>query len=206
MIPGSTTQAQSGQSSANLAAGHNKIIPPVLEKNIVSALAFFPELAHTPIRFVLKQKIKGSVMQAQPLFYTLLLPRRYRRYQINISTSFPLINARMPITEVPEKVMIGWIGHELGHILDYEGRTNGGLVSFGYRYLLQSSFVQEAERIADTLAVARGLGHHIIATKRFILDHASIPQAYKDKIARLYLSPDVILEQVQKLEAKAGQE
>jgi hypothetical protein len=30
-----------------------------------------------------------------------------------------------------------------------------------------------------------------------------LPQAYKDKIARLYLSPEVIVEQVKKLEEKA---
>jgi len=46
------------------------------------------------------------------------------------------------------------------------------------------------------------LGKYIIATKRFILDHAELPQAYKDKIARLYLSPDVIVEQIKKLEEK----
>jgi hypothetical protein len=62
--------------------------------------------------------------------------------------------------------------------------------------------VKEAERVADTYAVERGLGKYIIATKRFILDHAELPQSYKDKIARLYLSPDVIVEMVKKMEAK----
>jgi hypothetical protein len=44
------------------------------------------------------------------------------------------------------------------------------------------------------------LGQYLIATKRFILDHAELPQAYKDKIARLYVSPDEITEQVRLLE------
>jgi hypothetical protein len=96
--------------------------------------------------------------------------------------------------------MVGWIGHELGHILDYESMSNAGMVSFGYRYYFSPTYVKHSEMIADSLAVERGMGNYIVATKRFILDHAELPQAYKDKISRLYLSPDVIVEQVKKLE------
>ena len=146
-------------------------------------------------------------MQAQPVFTTLLQRRSKRRYRINISAHFKLIHCYMPITQIPDEVMIGWIGHELGHILDYESKSNSGMISFGYRYIFSPTYVKEAERVADTYAVERGLGKYIIATKRFILDHAELPQSYKNKIARLYLSPDVIIEQVKKLEeAKLAQQ
>ena len=180
----------------------HKTIPKELEANVLKALSFYPELKDAHIDFILKANIKNSVMQAQPVFRTLLRNKKNRRYRINISSWFKLVNTQMPIHEIPAEVMIGWIGHELGHILDYEGKTNGQLVSFGYQYLLSSKYVKKAEMVADTLAVQRGMGKYIIATKRFILDHADLPQAYKDKIARLYLSPDVILEQVRKLEEK----
>ena len=64
-------------------------------------------------------------MQAQPVFSTLLESKKNRRYRINISAHFKLIHSQMPILEIPDDVMIGWIGHELGHILDYEGKSNG---------------------------------------------------------------------------------
>lgn len=181
---------------------HNKQIPAVIQHDVLKALSFYPELKNTVINFIFKTNIRSSVMQAQPAFSTLLWKRKDRHYRINISTHFKLIHCNMPITEIPEEVMVGWIGHELGHILDYEHRSNAGIVSFGYRYLFSPAYVKEAERAADTYAVERGLGKYIIATKRFILDHAEIPQAYKNKIARLYLSPDVIVEQVKKLEEK----
>jgi hypothetical protein len=179
---------------------NNKQIPTVLEKNILKALSFYPELKDTIISFVFKSNIKSSVMQAQPVFLTLLNRRKNRRYRINISAHFKLVHSQMPITEIPDEVMIGWIGHELGHILDYERKSNAGMISFGYQYIFSPSYVKQAERDADTYAVERGLGKYIIATKRFILDHAELPQSYKNKIARLYLSPDVIVEQVKKLE------
>ena len=181
---------------------HHKIIPVAIEKNVLKALSYYPELKDARIDFIFKTNIKTSVMQAQPVFSTLLMRRAKRRYRINISVHFKLIHCNMPITEIPDEVMVGWIAHELGHILDYEQRSNTGIISFGYRYISSPAFVKEAERIADTYAVERGLGKYIIATKRFILDHAELSQSYKDKIARLYLSPDVIVELVKKLEAK----
>lgn len=76
------------------------------------------------------------------------------------------------------------------------------MVAFGYNYLRSGAYVRGVEEIADTYAVNHGLADYIIATKRFILDHAELPAAYKEKIARLYLSPDDIVEQVRKLEER----
>jgi hypothetical protein len=180
----------------------NKQIPISIEKNVLTALAFFPELKNAKISFIFKPNIKSSVMQAQPFFMSLIRRRKNRRYRINISAHFKLIHCDMPILEIPDEVMIGWIGHELGHIMDYESMTNVGLIKYGYRYYFQDRFVKHAEMMADALAVERGMGNYIVATKRFILDHAELPQAYKDKISRLYLSPDVIVEQVRLLEEK----
>ncbi|RYF87950.1 MAG: hypothetical protein EOO00_11875 [Chitinophagaceae bacterium] len=181
---------------------NNKKIPAIIEKNVLKALSFYPELKETKIDFVFKKRLKGSVMQAQPLFTSLLRRRTNRSYRINISAMFRLTHTVTPIHQLPDEIMIGWIGHELGHIMDYESRSNRGLVAFGYNYIRSGAYVKHVEVIADTHAVSHGLGAYIIATKRFILDHAELPQAYKDKIARLYLSPDDIVEQVKKLEER----
>lgn len=195
-----TTHGQQG--SELMQFRQNKTIPTLIENNVLKALSFYPELKDATVSFIFKKNIKTSVMQAQPVFTTLLGRRKNRRYRINISEHFKLLKSQMPIQEIPDDVMVGWIGHELGHILDYEGRSNLGLISFGYRYYFHSSFVKHAEMLADSFAVERGMGNYIVATKRFILDHAELPPAYKDKIRRLYLSPDVIVEQVRKLEEK----
>ncbi|MEZ0486024.1 hypothetical protein [Fibrella aquatica] len=178
----------------------NKHIPPVIEKNVLTALSFYPTLKDVPIRFVFKQRIKSSVMQAQPVFSTLLAGRKQRSYQINISALFRLTHTAIPIHQLPDAIMIGWIGHELGHIMDYENRSNLGMVGFGLGYVLSPAYVKKVEQIADAHAVQHGMGRYLVETKRFILDHAELPQAYKDKIARLYVSPEEIVEQVRLLE------
>jgi hypothetical protein len=178
----------------------NKTIPAVIEKNVLTALSFYPELRNTSIRFVFKQAIKSSVMQAQPVFSSLLTSRENRAYRINISALFKLTHTAIPIHQLPDAIMIGWIGHELGHIMDYESRSSLGMAGFGLGYVFSADYVKKVERLADNYAVNHGLGNYLVETKRFILDHAELPQAYKDKIARLYVSPEEITEQVKKLE------
>jgi hypothetical protein len=195
------TNNQHSEIAADLAVFRkNKRIPLVIEKSVLKALSFYPELHNTPISFGFKRSIKSSVMQAQPVFSTLLNRRKNRAYRINISALFKLTHTAIPIHHLPDAIMIGWIGHELGHIMDYESRSNIGMVGFGISYVLSSDYVKKVENIADTYAVNHGLGQYLIETKRFILDHAELPQVYKDKIARLYVSPEEITEQVKRLE------
>ncbi|KAA9357377.1 hypothetical protein [Larkinella humicola] len=200
MLPSKISRQNREITPALAEFGARKIIPAVIEKNVLIALSFYPELKNTAIRFVFKQRIKSSVMQAQPVFRTLLNQRKNRSYRINISAMFQLTHTAIPIHQIPDAILIGWIGHELGHIMDYENRSNLGLVGFGLSYVLSPAYVKKVERIADAYAVSHGLGHYLIETKQFILNHAELPQAYKDKIARLYVSPEEIVDQVKKLE------
>jgi hypothetical protein len=184
----------------------NKRIPKILENQILTALAHYPELKNTNIRFVFTRKLKSSIMAARPVVQTLLGPRHQRTYEILIKPVFKLRHSIQPIHLVSDEVLIGWIGHELGHIMDYEQRTTLRVAKFGLLYWLSKRYIHKAERVADTFAVNRGMGSYILATKDYILSHAELPQKYKDKIARLYLSPDDIMELVAKLEEKNSTE
>src|SRR5687768_15939745 len=123
----------------------NKKIPAVIRTNVLKALSHYPELKTTKIRFVFKKNIRKSVMQAQPVFGSLLKTRRHRAYQINISAMFRLTHNITPIHQLPDEILIGWIGHELGHIMDYESRSNVGMVAFGYKYLSSGAYIKQVE-------------------------------------------------------------
>ena len=196
-------QASKNPDSDLSAFKSNKTIPKVIENEVLKALSFYPELKETQIDFVFKRNIKRSVMQAQPKISTMFGTKR--GYNINISALFKLTTTAIPIHQIPADIMVGWIGHELGHIMDYENRSVTGMMRFGIGYLFSSTYIKQAERVADTFAVNHGLGSYIVKTKHFILNHACLSEKYKKKIARLYLSPDDIMEQLRKLEAAQQQ-
>lgn len=184
----------------------NKEIPKVIERLALRALSHYPELEHTYIRFIFSRKLKKSVMAARPVISTLLQSRDNRVYDILINPVFKLTQSIEPIHHLPEEVLIGWLGHELGHIMDYEQRTVWGVAKFGLMYWLSKRYIRKAERVADTFAVNRGMAPYILSTKEFILGHSKLSTRYKEKIARLYLSPDDIVELVSEMEKKTQPE
>ncbi|MCM8568238.1 hypothetical protein NE848_02545 [Gramella jeungdoensis] len=172
---------------------NNKIVPDVIWREAYVALSHYPELKDTPIEFRFKKNIKRSFMQAQPKIGGLFKKRNNRSYLIFINEEFRIEDEKFDISMVPSEVLVGWIGHELGHIMDYRERSGVNLIWFGLKYLTSKNYIREAERAADTYAVNHGLGEQIIATKDFILNHTRLSDTYKARIEDLYLSPDEIM-------------
>ncbi|WP_431162596.1 hypothetical protein [Flagellimonas beolgyonensis] len=178
-----------------------KSIPQSIAPEVNTALRHFPELKNVPIEFKFKKNIKKSVMQAQPSFNSIFKSKAERGYKILISEKFKIAGSEIKTVDVPSDVLIGWIGHELGHVMDYQQRSGLNLVGFGIRYVFLKDFIKSAERAADSFAVSRGMSEYIITTKRFILDNANISPTYKERIKQYYLSPDEIMEMVENQDA-----
>ena len=172
--------------------------PESISNEVMQALSFYPELARTPITFKYTDKRGTSVMLAQPVFKSLVKNKANREYVILIRQTFTIGGKTFNCKNIPSDVLIGWLGHELGHIMDYKGRSALNLTFFGLRYLVFEKHIREAERTADAIAVEKGMADYIIGTKEFILNHADLSEDYKDKIRKFYLSPEQIMELVKK--------
>lgn len=170
--------------------GVNKVIPDKMQEVILTALSFYPELIDTNIEFVLKDNIRTSVMQAQPKVRSIFHRKASRKYVVKMSRHMKLNHGKQDISTLPFEVLVGWIGHELGHIMDYKERSSLSMLGFGVKYVLFKSFVSGAEKTADLYALKHGLGDNIMETKNFVLNHADIPAEYKAKSKRLYMSPE----------------
>jgi hypothetical protein len=169
------------------------LIPEPIEKEAKIALSYYPELKDTPIEFRFKEGIKKSTMLAQPVFWSLFKSRKKRKYLILIDPYIEISGKKFKTIDVDKEIVVGWLGHELGHIRDYKNRSSLNLIWFGIRYLFSDSYIKEAERAADTYAVASGMEDYILKTKAFILDQADISEIYKQRIKKYYLSPDEIM-------------
>jgi hypothetical protein len=176
---------------------NNKYYPPELEEAVLKSLSYYPELAEVEIHFRYANRLRNSVMQAQPLLSGIFRKPAQRAYLIKISRQFKTGDERQQINELPFRVLVGWLGHELGHIMDYLHRSLPSLAGFGIGYIFSRNYMKGAERIADEYAVNYGMGEYIQATKNFILNHSGFSVRYKNKIRRQYLSPEEILALVQ---------
>lgn len=170
------------------------IVPENIRSEAEMAMSFYPELADTEIEFKYNNMVRKNFMQAQPKWKSLLNRRKHRAYIILISRVFKVENLRFSIDEIPNDVLIGWLGHELGHVMDYRSRSTFGMLCFGLKYLYSPAHIKEVERAADDYAVKHGMGNYILKTKDFILNHTSLSDAYKNRMRKFYLSPEEISE------------
>ncbi|MDP5078054.1 MAG: hypothetical protein NWQ19_08165 [Nonlabens sp.] len=170
------------------------IAPDSILQEAEKAMSFYPVLRDTAIEFKFNDMVRKNFMQAQPTYKSIFKSRKNRSYIILISKEFKVENEIFTIDEIPSDVLTGWLGHELGHVMDYRSRSTIGMLYFGLKYLYSHSHIQEVERAADDYAVRHGMGEYILKTKEFILNHTSLSEKYKQRMRRFYLSPEEILE------------
>lgn len=176
--------------------------PDELQEVVQRALAFYPDLQDTRITFKFKKHIHKSTMQAQPAFFSLFGPRKKRHYKVLISERFQISGKEFETRDIPPDILVGWFGHELGHIADYKQRSSFNLFFFGLAYLLSDRHIRSTERTADAVAVSRGMESYILKTKEFLLNHSSISPGYRQRILKYYLSPEEIMALVDEREAE----
>ncbi|PHK99996.1 hypothetical protein CGL56_02835 [Neolewinella marina] len=161
-----------------------------LKEWFAETLAAYPELHSRPI-YLRKVSMRYSTMRAQPVINWQFFRRALRHYRVDFSNHTE-VTVHVKVRELPKEVVVGWFAHELGHIVDYLNRPWRGMIAFGLGYAFWSRYMREAERRADTIAVDHGFGSEIQATKRYLINHATLPRHYKKRLRKYYLSADEI--------------
>lgn len=159
-----------------------------LEEEIKIAASHYPDLAGYKIIFDYKKIGRQSFMLAQPRLRSLIFPKRKRQFEIHINDTYFTQNPHFDDGRVPSEVLIGWLGHELGHVQDYIRRSSVNLMWFGFMYYFYPRFIMKAEIFADRNAVKAGLIDYLVTSKEFGRNTKYFPQDYIDKLNKLYPS------------------
>lgn len=133
--------------------GKNKIIPKEFELHILYALSFYPELKEVKITFRVKPAI--FLMETRMNFFSLFSGNRH--YVINIKKKFK----GFLLKHFSVKGLAGLIGHEIGHVLDYEHKSNIQLAGFAFKYIFPGSR-RKIELANDLRTFYHGLGDSMI--------------------------------------------
>jgi len=147
-----------------------------------------------------RKYLKDMTMRAQPVINGAFFRKDSRAYRVDIQ-DHTRINESVRVPDLPERVLVGWFAHELGHVMDYHHRSWSNLMKFGLGYWLFPTFRVGAERKADLYAIEYGFAEAIMATKQFLLEESSIPNRYKDRLTRYYMTPEEVEIVVKKQES-----
>lgn len=172
--------------------GANKSIPKEFEKQILTALSYYPELKDCQIEFI-RGNIK-TTMACRPTSKS--LTRRYNReYTITIDNNDE--GQGILLENVPYNAQIGVIGHELAHILDYENRSSVSIAGLGVDYA-RGNYPPEFEKQIDELTISRGLGWQLHDWADYVLNKSNASKNYKDFKRKIYLTPEEVKSRISK--------
>ena len=172
--------------------GVKKFIIPKYRLQILIALSFYPELKDVQIDFAYKNI--NTTMQCQPTINSLLKNSKME-YIIYINNNKEF--SGVLIDDVPFNAQIGLIGHEIAHVIDFEKGNRQDVISRGFDYLNESS-KKEYEFFVDSLTIAYGLGWQLYDWSYFSLNNSKSSQEYKNFKKRVYMTPELILEQIKR--------
>jgi hypothetical protein len=175
-----------------LELGSQKSIPKEFEKQILTALSYYPELKNIHIEFI-RSNIK-TTMACRPT--TASLTKRYNReYIITIDNDNE--SQGIILDDVPYNAQIGVIGHELGHIVDYESRSSVNIAGLGVNYAT-GHYSHDFEKGVDKLAIKKGLGWQLHDWADFVLNKSKASKEYKEFKRKTYLTPQEIKQEISK--------
>lgn len=128
-------------------------------------------------------------MQAQPVLNWSVFSREDRAYIIKVNDNQGAVKT-LDFSKMPADVQEGWIGHELGHIWDYQQRSTFSVLGLGVNYLLSQRFHQQVEIFADRIAVFRGLGEESADGMEYVFSATELSPAYLKNLQENYLSAE----------------
>ena len=172
--------------------GQNKIIPAELEIECLVALSFYPELKDVAIEF--KYGYLKSTMTSKPTVSSIFKRKDKRKYIILIQKPDAL-KTSLQISELSFNSIVGWIGHELGHILHYSHKTGIGMIFTGIKYAFPQ-YHKKMERFTDEITIQHNLGFALYEGSDYALNHSHITLRYKMRLQKFYLQPSEIIERI----------
>ena len=165
--------------------GTNKTIPVEIELECLAALSYYPELKNVKIIFQFGSPM--STMVSRPKLRSILRSGYEREYVITIRKPGTSKNG-LEWNELSFNSVIGWIAHELGHIVHYSHKTSGGVLFTGIKYAFPG-YRRRMERFTDNLVIQHDLGYALLEGTDYTINYSNAKPHYKKYMEKYYLSP-----------------
>jgi len=142
------------------------------------AKAQYPELEHTDINVTFH---KGWFFTMQASIQITSLLSRKRKYKINVNSRRENI-----LSQLSDEDILGWFGHELAHIINYERMSGPKFLMFTLRYILDFNFRFSVEKRVSAYAYNNGFAKELFGVWKKFLVINKINKKYQGYIIRNY--------------------
>ena len=127
--------------------GDNKSLPPGFELAGAIAYSAYPQLKDVSVDMILTPY--GPPMMADIDVWSLLGPRKFRKYQIKLNDTQNSFFDPILLRSLPFDAQVGILAHELGHVAYYHQLSALKIAKWGLCYMWEDDFRATHERTTD---------------------------------------------------------
>lgn len=173
----------------------NKQIPRSVEKPVLIALSYFPELKDTRIKFRIKKR--HTPLQTRATWAGLFKVQSIREYVITISDNTEPLLVPLLLKNVPFNAQIGAAGHELSHVADFSRYSFLRLLWHGIKNI-SPGYLDKFEFRTDSVCIAHGLGYQLLAWSENVRKKMNTKNwrgpdySHKPQNTERYMNPETI--------------
>lgn len=185
---------------------YRKQLPRGYELPALIALSHFPELKNIPIRFRIGPSFPP--LCTQPDLKTMFRRKGARSYVIIISNRTSRKLTPILFERMDQTAQVGILGHELGHVKDFSGRTTWQSLKMFFHHFSRT-YMDRLEFNTDRVAIEHGLGRELEAWSRFVRNTLQVsnwrgPAHLGENNSRYerYMNPDTIEKYISLLPAR----
>ena len=100
--------------------------------------------------------------------------------------------------ELSFNALVGWIGHEFAHLIDYSSMNNRELLGFIAAQVFDKREMRKTERQADKETIKRGLGIQLLDGVAFFEKNTNVSKRYRKRKKKNYLSEEEIIADIKR--------
>lgn len=172
---------------------NDKRIPDEIKEQALIALSFYPELENRHITFRFRKR--KTPLSSRPRLFSLFKRKKNRRYVITISTKTTSRLAPILFVNLPYNAQIGVLGHEIGHIVEYNQKKNIQIMGLAFK-MLNSKYINGFEFNTDRIAIEHGLGYQLYDWSSYVRKALNIEEwkgaAGTSSTNQRYMNPETI--------------
>lgn len=162
------------------------------------ALSYYPELWGKKIR--LQYGNTRTTMTSRPRIFSVFRKRDKRSYKITIGNKEGYKPARL-VNTMPFNALVGVLGHELAHVLDYSDMSGWTVTWVGVKYAFSKKYRRQLEHYTDFLAMSKGLQWQVYHFSSYVVNEADVDEAYRRYKLEIYLSPEQVYDLAAKIDS-----
>ena len=141
-------------------------------------------MKHNPYTSGHNKTFQHHLVLEVSVFDILFKKKENRQYIVYLNSKTDK-STGLALEDLSFNALVGWIGHELGHLVDFTQKSNWKVIKTGSYYFSKKKKANY-ERSIDLITINHGLGYALYEGMQFVYENENMSDDYRENLMDNY--------------------